>query len=308
MFKVFIDGSAGTTGLKIYDRLSARKDIELIILEDAVRKDVNARKKAINDSDVTFLCLPDDAARESVSFVENENTIIIDTSTAHRVNENFTYGFPEINNLREKLKTAKKIANPGCHASGFISLINPLVTAGVLKSSTNLSAYSLTGYTGGGKKMIAEYEDDNRPITFDSPRLYGLAQKHKHLPEMVKYAGLLSAPVFMPIVCDYACGMQVTVPLFASDLTCTISDLKEIYKSTYNGKVVRFDDFDNGGFIPSNDFSGRDDMVISVFGNEERITLVSRFDNLGKGASGAAVQNMNIALGVDETLSLNLGE
>jgi N-acetyl-gamma-glutamyl-phosphate reductase len=252
--------------------------------------------------------LPDDAARESVSLVENENTIIIDTSTAHRVNENFTYGFPEINNLREKLKTAKKIANPGCHASGFISLINPLVTAGVLSSSAKLSAYSLTGYTGGGKKMIAEYEDDNRPITFDSPRLYGLAQKHKHLPEMVKYAGLLSAPVFMPIVCDYACGMQVTVPLFASDLTCTISDLKEIYKSTYNGKVVRFDDFDNGGFIPSNDFSGRDDMVISVFGNEERITLVSRFDNLGKGASGAAVQNMNIALGVDETLSLNLGE
>lgn len=308
MYKVFIDGSAGTTGLKIYDRLFARKDIELITLDDAVRKDVNARREAINNSDVTFLCLPDDAARESVSLIENDKTIVIDTSTAHRVNDDFTYGFAEINGLKEKLKSAKKIANPGCHASGFISLINPLVNAGVLKSDTKLTAYSLTGYTGGGKKMIAEYEGENRPIAFDSPRLYGLTQTHKHLPEMAKFAGIANAPVFMPIVCDYACGMQVTVPIFASDLTCSISDLKEIYKSVYNSKVVYYDDATENGFLASNTFSGRDDMAISVFGNDDRITLVSRFDNLGKGASGAAVQNMNIALGLDETLSLNLGK
>ncbi len=308
MFKVFIDGSAGTTGLKIYDRLSNRKDIELIVLDDSVRKDITARKNAINSSDVTFLCLPDDAARESVSLIENDKTIVIDTSTAHRVNEDFTYGFAEISGLREKLKTAKKIANPGCHASGFIALINPLVNAKVLKNLDKLSAYSLTGYSGGGKKMIAEYEGDNRPIAFDSPRLYGLTQSHKHLPEMVKYAGLKCAPVFMPIVSDYACGMQVTIPLFASDLTCSISDLKDIYKSHYNGKVVKYDDNSENGFLASNTLSGRDDMLISVYGNDERITLVSRFDNLGKGASGAAVQNMNIALGLDETLSLNIGE
>ena len=303
MYKVFIDGSAGTTGLKIYDRLSARKDIELILLDDAIRKDVSARKDAINNSDVTFLCLPDDAAKESVSLLENDKTIVIDTSTAHRVNGDFTYGFAEINGLREKLKTAKKIANPG-----FISLISPLVNADVLKKSANLTAYSLTGYTGGGKKMIAEYEGENRPISFDSPRLYGISQSHKHLPEMVKYAGLETAPVFMPIVCDYACGMQVTVPLFKSDISCSISDLKDIYKSTYVSKVVYYTDENQGGFVASNTFSGRDDMAISVFGNEERITLVSRFDNLGKGASGAAVQNMNIALGLDETTGLNLGK
>ncbi len=308
MFKVFIDGSAGTTGLKIFDRLNKRSDIKLILLDDAVRKDVSARKQAINSSDVTFLCLPDDAARESVSLIENDKTIVIDTSTAHRVNSDFTYGFPEISGLRKQLKTAKKIANPGCHASGFISLINPLVEAGVLKTNAKLSAYSLTGYTGGGKKMIAEYEGENRPIAFDSPRLYGLTQTHKHLPEMVKYSLIESAPVFMPIVCDFACGMQVTVPLFISDLSCTLEDVKEIYKSKYNDKVVKFVDDNEGGFIASNTLSGRDDMLISVYGNEDRIILVSRFDNLGKGASGAAVQNMNIALGLDETFGLNLGD
>ncbi|MBO7214868.1 MAG: N-acetyl-gamma-glutamyl-phosphate reductase [Clostridia bacterium] len=308
MYNVFIDGSAGTTGLKIFDRLKNRTDISLITLPEELRKDAGARADAINSSDVTFLCLPDDAARESVSLIKNDSTIVIDTSTAHRINPDFTYGFAEINGLREKLKPAKKIANPGCHASGFISLINPLVSAGVLKSSAKLTAYSLTGYTGGGKKMIAEYEGDNRPIEFDSPRLYGLTQSHKHLPEMAKYSLIENAPVFMPIVCDFACGMQVTVPLFGSDLSCSINDIKDIYKSLYTGKVVKYTEDNQGGFLASNTLSGRDDMLISVYGNDDRITLVSRFDNLGKGASGAAVQNMNIALGLDETVGLNLGE
>ncbi len=308
MYKVFIDGSAGTTGLKIFDRLNNRKDISLITIDEKFRKDVNARKDAINGSDVCFLCLPDDASRESVSLVENNNTIIIDTSTAHRTNDDFTYGFAEINGLREKIKTSKRIANPGCHASGFISLIAPLIQAGVIKKDIKLSAYSLTGYTGGGKKMIAEYEDANRPTAFDSPRLYGLTQSHKHLPEIVKVCGIETAPVFMPIVCDYACGMQVTVPLFTNDLSVSVEEVKQIYKNQYQSKVVYFVEDSENGFLSSNNLSGRDDMQISVFGNDERITLVSRFDNLGKGASGAAVQNMNIALGLCETTGLNLGE
>lgn len=308
MYKVFIDGSAGTTGLKIFDRLNNRKDISLITIDEKFRKNVNARKDAINSSDVCFLCLPDDASRESVSLVENNNTIIIDTSTAHRTNDDFTYGFAEINGLREKIKTSKRIANPGCHASGFISLIAPLIQAGVIKKDIKLSAYSLTGYTGGGKKMIAEYEDANRPTAFDSPRLYGLTQSHKHLPEIVKVCGIENAPVFMPIVCDYACGMQVTVPLFTNDLSVSVEEVKQIYKNQYQSKVVYFVEDSENGFLSSNNLSGRDDMQISVFGNDERITLVSRFDNLGKGASGAAVQNMNIALGLCETTGLNLGE
>ena len=308
MINVFIDGSAGTTGLKIFDRLSNRKDISLITLPDEFRKDVGARKTAINSCDVCFLCLPDDAARESVSLVENDKVIVIDTSTAHRTSDKFAYGFPELNGYREKIKNSKFIANPGCHASGFISLIAPLVEKGVLQSSAKLSAYSLTGYSGGGKKMIAEYEDNNRPISFDAPRLYGLSQSHKHLPEIQKVCNLDYAPVFMPIVCDYACGMQVTVPLHTSDLKCSVKEVIEIYKNLYTGKVVYYEEDSENGFLTSNSLSGRDDMKISVFGNDDRITLVSRFDNLGKGASGAAVQNMNVALGLDETYGLNLGE
>ncbi len=308
MIKVFIDGSAGTTGLKIYDRLSIREDISLITLPDELRKDVSSRKEAINSADVCFLCLPDDAARESVSLVENKNVIVIDTSTAHRTNDSFAYGFPELKGYREKIQNSKMIANPGCHASGFISLIEPLVRAGALKGDTKLSAYSLTGYSGGGKKMIAEYENKDRPTAFDAPRLYALSQSHKHLPEIQKVCGLEYAPVFMPIVADYACGMQVTVPLFASDLKCSIEEVKEIYKSLYTGKVVYYTEENESGFVTSNSLAGRDDMQISVFGNSDRITLISRFDNLGKGASGAAVQNMNVALGIEETFGLNLGK
>ena len=308
MYKVFIDGSAGTTGLKIFDRLKLRKDVLLITLPDEVRKDVFARKEAINSADVCFLCLPDDASRESVSLVENDNVVVIDTSTAHRTSDQFAYGFPELKGYREKIKNSKFIANPGCHASGFISLIQPLLDAGALKSDAKLSCYSLTGYSGGGKKMIAEYESKERPTTFDAPRLYALSQSHKHLPEIQKVCGLDYAPVFMPIVCDFACGMQVTVPLFASDLACSIEEVKEIYKRLYTGKVVYYTEENENGFLTSNNLSGRDDMQISVFGNGDRITLVSRFDNLGKGASGAAIQNMNVALGISETYGLNLGE
>ncbi len=308
MYKVFIDGSAGTTGLKIFDRLKLRKDVLLITLPDEVRKEVSARKEAINSADVCFLCLPDDASRESVSLVENDNVVLIDTSTAHRTSDKFAYGFPELKGYREKIKNSKFIANPGCHASGFISLIQPLIDAGAIKSNAKLSCYSLTGYSGGGKKMIAEYESKERPTTFDAPRLYALSQSHKHLPEIQKVCRLDYAPVFMPIVCDYACGMQVTVPLFTSDLRCSIEEVKEIYKRLYTGKVVYYTEENENGFLTSNNLSGRDDMQISVFGNGDRITLVSRFDNLGKGASGAAIQNMNVALGIEETYGLNLGE
>ncbi len=308
MIKVFIDGSAGTTGLKIFDRLSNRSDISLITLPDQLRKDVLARKEAINSADVCFLCLPDDAARESVSLVENSKVIVIDTSTAHRTNDKFAYGFPELKGYREKIQNSQFIANPGCHASGFISLIAPLVDAGALSSDAKLSCYSLTGYSGGGKKMITEYESQDRPTAFDAPRLYALSQSHKHLPEIQKVCGLNYAPVFMPIVSDYACGMQVTVPLFASDLKCSVEEVKNIYKQLYTGKVVYYNENNENGFVTSNSLSGRDDMQISVFGNDDRITLVSRFDNLGKGASGAAVQNMNVALGLEETYGLNLGD
>ncbi len=308
MYKVFIDGSAGTTGLKIFDRLSIRKDVSILTLPENLRKDKNARKEAINQSDVCFLCLPDEASKESVSFVENDNVIVIDTSTAHRTNDGFAYGFPELKGYREVIKNSKKIANPGCHASGFISLVQPLILSGVMKKDVKLSCFSLTGYTGGGKKMISEYQDVNRPIAYGAPRLYALSQSHKHLPEIRKVCMLENAPTFMPVVSDFDCGMQVIVPIHASDVNCSVNEIKEIYKQLYTSKIVYYTEENEGGFTTSNSLSGRDDMQISVFGNDERITLVSRFDNLGKGASGAAIQNMNVALNLDETLGLNLGE
>lgn len=308
MYKVFIDGSAGTTGLKIFDRLANRKDVSLITLAEAVRKDVNARKDAINKADVCFLCLPDEASKESVSLLENENTVIIDTSTAHRTDDRFAYGFAELKGFRQKIQNSKLIANPGCHASGVIALIKPLIDANVLDKNIKFSATSLTGYSGGGKKMIKDYEAEDINVSLTSPRLYGLSQQHKHLPEISKVCGLENAPVFMPIVANFYSGMEVTIPLFMSDLKCSLSDVKEIYKQAYNSKIVYYKEIDEAGFLPSNLLSNRDDMQISVYGNDERITLISRFDNLGKGASGAAVQNMNIALGLDESYGLNLGE
>lgn len=309
MKKVFIDGSAGTTGLRIYERLSERKDIELITLPDEKRKDKEARKDAINSADIVFLCLPDDAARESVSLTENPDTVIIDTSTAHRTAPDWEYGFPEIAGARERIASSKRIANPGCHASGFVALVAPLTEAGLLRKDVSLTCFSLTGYSGGGKKMIAEFESDDRNPLFASPGMYGLSQEHKHLKEMMKVCGLENKPVFCPIVAPYYSGMEVTVPVFAKDVKGSIDDIKALYKSYYNDGLVRYsDNADENGFIYANAFSGRDDMQITVCGNEERILLVARFDNLGKGASGAAIQNMNIVLGADEVTGLNTEE
>ncbi len=305
MAKVFIDGSAGTTGLRIFDRMSVRSDIELITLTEEVRKDPAARKEAINAADIVYLCLPDAAAIEAVSFLENKNTVIIDTSTAHRTNDAWSYGFPELKGQREKIKNANLIANPGCHASGFVALVQPLVDAGLLKKDAYLSCFSLTGYSGGGKKMIADYEAEGRDKLLGAPRQYGLTQSHKHLPEMVKICGIENAPAFCPIVADFYSGMEVSVPVFKKDFTGSVSDIIDLYKNTYTGKIIHFDEnADEGGFLSASAFSGRDDMQISVAGNDERIILTSRFDNLGKGASGAAIQNMNIVLGIDECAGL----
>ncbi len=305
MTKVFIDGSAGTTGLRIAERLSQRKDIELIILPDEKRKDTAERKNAILNADIVFLCLPDAAAIEAVALAEGSNTKIIDTSTAHRVSEGWTYGFPELEGQREKIKNSNRIANPGCHASGFIALIAPLVQKGVLNEDVLLSCFSLTGYSGGGKKMIAEYEDENRSPLLKAPRQYALTQQHKHLKEMAHVCGIDDMPVFCPIVGDFYSGMEVTVSLFAKDICGDINTIRDIYKAYYNDGLVFVDDSeDDTGMLSANRFSGRDDMCISVHGNDERIILTARFDNLGKGASGAAIQNMNILLGVDEKCGL----
>lgn len=306
MTKVFIDGSAGTTGLRIHERLSNRKDIELVILPDEVRKEISAREQALNDSDIAFLCLPDQAAIEAVSLVTNPNTAIIDTSTAHRTNPSWEFGFPELNGRRERIIKSKRVANPGCHASGFIALVEPLVSEGFIKKDVQLSCVSLTGYSGGGKKMIAEYEDSSRSKLLDAPRMYGLTQQHKHLKEMVTVCGLENAPAFCPIVAPYYSGMEVTVTLFKKDIKGSIEELKNIYKNYYTSGLVSYVDQSEDGFVSANALSGRDDMEISVYGNEDRVLAVARFDNLGKGASGSAIQNMNLLLGVDEKTGLEV--
>ena len=308
MTKIFIDGSAGTTGLRIYERLESRNDIELIRLSEENRKDINARKTALNSADIAFLCLPDAAAIEAVSLVENDNTVIIDTSTAHRTNPDWAYGFPELSaEMEEKLAASKRIAVPGCHASGFISLVFPLIEAGILDKNTLLTCFSVTGYSGGGKKMIAEYESDERDPLLSAPRQYGIAQKHKHLPEMTAVCGLQNQPIFSPVVADFYSGMTVTVPLFKAQINGTAEDIKKIYKEKYNGPVVSYkEDFDESGFVSANRLTGKDGMEISVSGNEDSILLISRYDNLGKGASGAAVECMNIVMGTDKTKGLIL--
>ena len=306
MISVFIDGSAGTTGLRISERLSERKDLSLIHLDEAHRKDPKAREEALTAAQVAFLCLPDDAAREAVSLVHGE-TVIIDTSTAHRTAPGWVYGFPELPGQQEKIIHANRIANPGCHASGFIALVAPLVQAGLLKAGAALTCFSLTGYSGGGKKMIAEYENPHRDLAYQSPRQYGLTQQHKHLKEMIHICGLDTAPVFCPIVADFYSGMEVTVPVFRKDLLGTAEDIRQLYAEVYHTPVVHFESFpEDLAMLPANQMAGRDDMVIRVAGNEDRILLTACFDNLGKGASGAAIQNMNIVLGLDQTLGLNL--
>ena len=305
MTKVFIDGSAGTTGLRIRQRLSARKDLSVISLPEEFRKDPSARRDALNAADVAFLCLPDAASVEAVSLVSSPDTVVIDTSTAHRTADGWTYGFPELSGLRERIAVSKRIANPGCHASGFIALVAPLREAGLLKPDVRLSCFSLTGYSGGGKKMIAEYESDDRAPLFNAPRQYGLAQTHKHLPEMVKVCGLEHAPVFCPVVAPYYSGMEVTVPLTSADTSASLDQIRETFRAYYMSGLVSFrENSDESGFLSACAAAGRDDMEIAVFGNDDRILLVSRFDNLGKGASGAAIQNMNLALGLEEAAGL----
>lgn len=308
MTKVFIDGSAGTTGLDIFTRLSAREDVELIVLPEELRKDEASRRDALEAADIAFLCLPDAAAREAAGFLADQDTVLIDTSTAHRVDPAWTYGFPEAPSAREQIASSKRIANPGCHAIGFIALVQPLVAAGLIEPFAVLAAFSLTGFSGGGKSMIAAYEDPSRDPLLDAPRLYALGQEHKHLPEMQAVCGLEAAPLFSPVVAPYYKGMQVTVMLPSNQLQGTLRDVKEVYGSLYRGPVVSFvEGGDEEGFLSAGAFAGRDDMEISVWGNGERILLVSRFDNLGKGACGSAIQNMNLVLGVDETSSLVLG-
>ncbi len=307
MIKVFIDGSAGTTGLRIHERLSAREDIACIVLPDEYRKDPRSRRDAMAEADVAFLCLPDTAAVEAVSLAADTNVALIDTSTAHRTAADWTYGFAELKGMRERIADSKRISNPGCHASGFVALVAPLVENGLLRQDARLSCFSLTGYSGGGKKMIAEYESADRSALLRAPRQYGIAQAHKHLPEMVKLSHLQYAPAFCPIVADFYSGMEVTVPLFSSDLKGTLEDIRAMYAHIYQSKILHYDaNADESGFFSANAFAGRDDMQISVCGNEERILLVARFDNLGKGASGAAIQNMNIYLGLEETTGLCL--
>lgn len=297
--KIFIDGREGTTGLGIFRRIQTRGDFELITLPDEYRKDPEKRKVAINSADAVVLCLPDEAARQAVDMIENPNTVIFDASTAHRTDPGWVYGLPELSvEQYEKIKKSKRIAVPGCHASGFICLVAPLVKVSLISADTKLTCHSITGYSGGGKKMIAQYESENRPQFLDAPRQYGISQNHKHLPEMVKYTGLSCAPIFCPIVADFYSGMLVTVPLFAGDLNGTAEDIRRLYKEKYNGKmnIEYVDSMDENGFVNSSSLSGSDKMQVTVSGNSERILLMARYDNLGKGASGAAMQLLNIRL------------
>ncbi|MBQ1965749.1 MAG: N-acetyl-gamma-glutamyl-phosphate reductase [Clostridia bacterium] len=308
MKRVFIDGSAGTTGLRIRERLQARDDIALITLPEELRKDPAARKDALNNCDAAFLCLPDAAAIEAVSMVENPDVTILDTSTAHRTDPRFAYGFPELSAEHlAKVQSSNRIAVPGCHASGFIALIYPLIEAGLLSPDEKLAFFSLTGYSGGGKAMIAQYQDENRDLLLGAPRQYALGQTHKHLKEMAAVTGLQNFPIFSPIVADFYSGMEVSVPLFASQVRATPLQLKELYARKYNTPMVRFaEDASESGFLSAGKLSGLDCMEISVDGNGERILLTARYDNLGKGASGAAIECMNLRFGLNPTEGLKV--
>lgn len=313
MTKVFIDGSQGTTGLKIFKRFENRNDIELLHIDESKRKDAKARAEMINSSDVTFLCLPDSASIEAVSLVDNDNVKIIDTSTAHRTNSDWAYGFPELDrSFREKIANSNRIAVPGCYASGFNSIVYPLIKYGLIQPDYPIICYAMSGYTGAGKKGIEQYEDQNRDTELDSPRQYALTQEHKHLKEMKAISGLNRVPFFAPHICDYPCGMVVSIPIFTDMLTkkLTPSDMQKIFSDHYsNEKFVKVRKLGyTQSMIGANAFDGRDDMEIEINGNDERILITSRFDNLGKGASGAAIQCLNLALGIDEATGLNLGE
>ena len=305
MTKVFIDGSAGTTGLRIRERLDGRRDLELLTLSEERRKDADARREMLNSADIAFLCLPDAAAVEAVSLIENDHTAVIDTSTAHRVSEGWAYGFAELSpEHRQAIVTSKRVANPGCHASGFIAGVYPLVNHGVIPADFPLTAYSLTGYSGGGKKLIAEYEDENRDVRHESHRIYGTNLAHKHLPEMQKICGLTQKPVFSPILGDFYAGMATTVLLPGIDANTAWEALSDHYAGQNLISVAPL-----GGDEPviyASTYAGKDTMRIQVSGQRDQCMVTAIFDNLGKGASGAAIQNMNLLLGLDETTGLSL--
>ena len=309
--KVYIDGKEGTTGLQIYDRLAAREDIELLLIDEDKRKDLAERKKFLNAADLVFLCLPDAAAVEAVGLIENDHTRVIDCSTAHRTAEGWVYGFPELSGQREAIRTAARVANPGCYATGFLSLARPLVERGALSPKARLTCHALSGYTGAGKKAIAQYTNPDRDKELESPRHYAVTLAHKHLPEMAAMAGLDRPPLFTPVICDYPQGMVVTVPLWAEELEgpWSIEKLRTLYEDYYAGSPVvtlRPADAPSCGFIGANNLAGTDGLQIFVNGNREQRMLSARLDNLGKGASGAAVQNMNLMLGFAETAGLTL--
>lgn len=307
--KVYIDGQSGTTGIQIYDRIGQREDLELLRIPEELRHDPDERKKYLNSADIVFLCLPDEGAREAVSFIDNPNVRVIDASTAHRTNPDWTYGYPELSKTqREAIRTSKRVANPGCHATGFISTTAPLVTMGVIPKDYPMSCYSLTGYSGGGKKMIAEYEAEERSELLDAPGIYGLNLHHKHLPEMQTVTGLAYPPVFMPVVDDYYKGMATTIMLqnrllpgqpSAEEICAKLADY---YRDEHFVSVVPFGE--NDSKLYANKLAGTNRLEIVVCGHEEQTTVTALFDNLGKGASGAAVQNMNIMLGLPEETGL----
>lgn len=307
--KVYIDGQSGTTGLQIYDRIGQREDLELLRILEELRHDPDERKKYLNSADIVFLCLPDEGAREAVSFIENPDVRVIDASTAHRTNPDWTYGYPELSKAqREAIRTSKRVANPGCHATGFISTTAPLVAMGVIPKDYPMSCYSLTGYSGGGKKMIAEYEAEGRSELLDAPGIYGLNLHHKHLPEMQTVTGLAYPPVFMPVVDDYYKGMATTIMLqnrllpgqpSAEEICAKLADY---YRDEHFVSVVPFGE--NDSKLYANKLAGTNRLEIVVCGHEEQTTVTALFDNLGKGASGAAVQNMNIMLGLPEETGL----
>lgn len=306
MKKIFVDGSAGTTGLQIHERLSRRRDVEVLSIDEGRRKDPAARAELMNAADVVFLCLPDAAAVEAVGLIENPAVRVIDTSTAHRTAAGWVYGFPELGS-REAVAGASRIANPGCHATGFISVVCPLVRSGLLPKEALLTCFSLTGYSGGGKKMIAEYGEPQRDSALDSPALYALGQQHKHLPEMQKYCGLAHPPVFCPVVADYYKGMATTVGLHAGMLSgsASVSSLHELYADFYAASPLIGVAEAPEARLYANDKAGTDGLRIVISGNGERFAVTALFDNLGKGASGAAIENMNIALGFPPETGLN---
>ena len=308
MYKVFIDGAHGTTGLRINEYLAQRPDIQILEIDPELRKDTGARINMIKEADVSILCLPDQASRE-IAAAAPADSVIIDTSTAHRTDPDWTYGMPELTaDQRDKIRSSTRIANPGCHASGFILLVRPLIDAGLLDKDALLTCFCMTGYSGGGKKMIADYENDGRDAALDSPGQYALGQSHKHLPEMVAMTGIANAPCFSPVVADFYSGMVMTVPIHTAMLKdgADIDDVKETLHKRYDSEalITVLDEAPESGKVYSNPMAGSNGMEIYVTGNEERMLLIASYDNLGKGASGAAVQNLNIVLGTEETAGL----